>query len=131
MSRVNETVPTATGTMVEWLVLKFPMSTGGSRKLLGGVGIDITKQRRAERALQESEAQFRDLFDDAPVAYHELDTENRFTRVNDTELAMLGYSAEEMVGRPVWDFIVEDPREDSIPVQMANDLESLEMHNEG
>jgi len=25
--------------------------------------------------LQQSEARFRDLFDDAPVAYHELDTE--------------------------------------------------------
>jgi PAS domain S-box-containing protein len=122
MSRVNETVPTADGKMIEWLVLKFPMSTTGSRKLLGGVGIDITKQRRAERALQESEAQFRDLFDDAPVAYHELDTENRFTRVNETELAMLGYTAEEMVGRPVWDFIVEDPNDDSIPVEIAAEL---------
>ena len=122
MSRVNETVPTANGQMIEWLVLKFPMSTTGGRKLLGGVGIDITNQKRAERALKESEAQFRDLFDDAPVAYHELDPENRLTRVNATELAMLGYTASEMVGRPVWDFIVEDPKEDAIPVQLASEL---------
>ncbi len=120
MARVNETVPTATG-RVEWLVLKFPMSTSG-RKLLGGVGIDVTKQKHSERALQESEARFRDLFDDAPVAYHELDTENRLTRVNKTELAMLGYTPEEMVGRPVWDFIVEDPASDAIPVKIAGDL---------
>ena len=104
---------------MDWLVLKFPMSTSG-RKLLGGVGIDVTKQKHAERALQESEARFRDLFDEAPVAYHELDTENRLTRVNKTELAMLGYTAEEMVGRPVWDFIVGDPRDDDIPVELAS-----------
>ncbi len=122
MSRVNEIVPTADGEKVEWLVLKFPMVTSDGRKLLGGVGIDITKQKRAERALLESEAQFRDLFDDAPVAYHELDTENRLTRVNATELAMLGYSADEMVGRPVWDFIVENPADDNIPVEIAAEL---------
>ncbi|HEY2343812.1 MAG TPA: PAS domain S-box protein, partial [Chthoniobacteraceae bacterium] len=122
MSRVNEIVPTADGQKVEWLVLKFPMVTSDGRKLIGGVGIDITKQKRAERALKESEAQFRDLFDDAPVAYHELDTENRLTRVNETELGMLGYTAEEMVGRSVWDFIVEDPQDDVIPVEIAAEL---------
>jgi two-component system sensor histidine kinase/response regulator len=122
MARVVEVVPTADGQLIEWLILKFPMSTTSGGKLLGGVGIDITKQKQAERALQESESQFRDLFDDAPVAYHELDTENRLTRVNKTELAMLGYAADEMVGRAVWDFIVEDPLEDHIPVQVAGEL---------
>jgi PAS domain S-box-containing protein len=122
MTRVVEVVPTGDGNSIEWLLLKFPMSTTSGGKLLGAVGIDITKQSRAERALQESESRFRDLFDDAPVAYHELDTENRLTRVNKTELAMLGYTAEEMVGRPVWDFIVEDRAEDGIPVQIASEI---------
>lgn len=121
-SRVVEVVPTADGRKIEWLVLKFPIQTASGRKLLGGVGIDITKQKQAERALQESEARFRDLFDDAPVAYHELDTENRLTRVNNTELAMLGYTAEEMVGRPVWDFIVEKKEDDAIPAELAAEL---------
>ncbi len=122
MARVNEIVPTADGQQIEWLVLKFVMVTPDGRKLLGGVGIDITRQKRAERTLKESEAQFRDLFDDAPVAYHELDTENRLTRVNATELAMLGYSEAEMVGRPVWDFIVESQEDDVIPVELAAEL---------
>jgi PAS domain S-box-containing protein len=121
-SRLVEAVPGAGGAVTEWLVLKFPMSTTGGRKLLGGVGVDISKQKRAERALREREAQFRDLFDDAPVAYHELDHDNRITRVNQTELAMLGYTAEEMVGHLVWDFIVEDPAEDAIPMQLSKDI---------
>jgi PAS domain S-box-containing protein len=113
-ARIVEIVPMEDGRVTEWLILKFPISTSTGRSLLGGVGIDITKQNRAERALREREAQFRDLFDDAPVAYHELDTEGCLTRVNSTELAMLGYTAQEMVGRPVSDFI-EDGVEDCGP----------------
>jgi PAS domain S-box-containing protein len=68
---------------------------------------DITERKQAEEALKKSEMRFRELFDDAPIGYHELDTEGRITRVNRTELATLGYSAEEMLGRPVWAFIDE------------------------
>jgi PAS domain S-box-containing protein len=120
--RLVEVVPLAEGEMKEWMLLKFPIKTPGGRMLLGGVGIDMSKQKRAERTLRESEGRFRDLFDDAPVAYHELDTDNRITRVNKTELALLGYSAEEMAGRSVWDFIVEDPAEDSITVELASEM---------
>ena len=49
----------------------------------------------------------RALFEEAPIAYHELDGEGRILRVNKAELEMLGYSAAEMVGQFVWDFIGE------------------------
>jgi Amt family ammonium transporter len=53
-----------------------------------------------------------------------LDNDNRITRVNQTELAMLGYAEEEeMVGRSVWDFIVEDPALDGIPEQTSEDMQ--------
>ena len=63
-------------------------------------------RERMRQALHDA-AGFRELFDDAPVAYHELDTEGRMIRVNKTELALLGYSEEEMVGHHVWEFCVE------------------------
>jgi PAS domain S-box-containing protein len=65
------------------------------------------ERKRAEEALIESDRRFRDLFYDAPVGYHELDTEGRITCVNTTELLMLGYSSEEMIGHHVWEFIEE------------------------
>jgi PAS domain S-box-containing protein len=65
------------------------------------------ERKQAEEALIESDRRFRDLFYDAPVGYHELDTEGRITCVNTTELSMLGYSSEEMIGHHVWDFIEE------------------------
>ncbi|MFH0752944.1 MAG: PAS domain S-box protein, partial [Candidatus Omnitrophota bacterium] len=60
-----------------------------------------------EIKLKQSEEQYRSLFDDAPIGYHEIDLEGKLTRVNRTELEMLGYSASDMIGRPVWDFAEE------------------------
>jgi two-component system sensor histidine kinase/response regulator len=117
-----EHVPTPDGRTEDWLVMKFRMETTGGRKLLGGVAVDVPPQKNGELALQESDRHFRDLFDEAPVAYHELDLENRITRVNATELAMLGYTADEMIGRPMRDFIVDEKSADAIPEEMTADV---------
>jgi PAS domain S-box-containing protein len=61
-------------------------------------------RKRTERALRESEARFKDLYDNAPLGYHEYDKEGRITQVNRTSLEMLGYEADEMIGQPVWTF---------------------------
>jgi diguanylate cyclase (GGDEF)-like protein/PAS domain S-box-containing protein len=58
-------------------------------------------------SLTDNEELYRDLFDNAPVGYHEVNADGRLVRVNQTELSMLGYSAEEMVGKFAWEFVVE------------------------
>lgn len=64
-------------------------------------------EHELEAKLKRSEEQYRCLFDDAPVGYHEIDLKGRLTRVNRTELEMLGYRAADMIGRSVWDFVQE------------------------
>jgi PAS domain S-box-containing protein len=83
---------------------------GRDRQLVGLIHIvrDITERKRAEAELCKSEARFQDLFQEAPVGYFEYDTEGCITNVNQTELDMLGYPLEEMIGQPVWKFIVEE-----------------------
>ncbi|MBI3471439.1 MAG: PAS domain S-box protein [Candidatus Solibacter usitatus] len=61
----------------------------------------------ADPPLQPEEG-FRDLFEDAPVGYHEIDSAGRVRRVNRAECAMLGFQPEEILGRPIWEFVVPE-----------------------
>jgi len=72
-----------------------------------GIARDITERMMAGQALEKSEVRFQELFNDAPVGYFEYDVEGRIIDVNRTELELLGYRLEEMIGQPVWKFIVE------------------------
>jgi len=69
---------------------------------------DITERKKMEEAFRKSEEKFKDLFDYAPVGYHELDKEGRIINVNRRELEMLGYTYEEMMGQYAWKFVVEE-----------------------
>ena len=42
----------------------------------------------------------------AGLGFHEIDSNHVVTRVSPEELRMLGYTKAQMVGRPVWEFIV-------------------------
>jgi hypothetical protein len=72
-----------------------------------GISRDTTERKRAEEALKQRENEFREMFDDAPVGYHEFDAEGRIKHINRTEFEMLGYSKTEMVGTYVWEFSAE------------------------
>ena len=55
-------------------------------------------RRQAEEAVLRSQAEFKDLFDNAPVGFHEINTEGRIVRINNTELKMLGYAHRGIAG---------------------------------
>jgi diguanylate cyclase (GGDEF)-like protein/PAS domain S-box-containing protein len=69
-----------------------------------------------ERALADSEARYRGLFDKAPLAYQSLSMETTLLEVNEAWLALTGYAREEVIGRPITDFI--EPT--SLPVLAEN-----------
>ena len=66
-----------------------------------------------QQELQESVQQFRALFEDAPVAYHEIDNEGVVRRVNRAACDLLGYDTADIVGRPIWDFVAPSSRAES------------------
>ena len=53
---------------------------------------------RVERTLTESERRYRDLFDEAPIAYVHEDLNSRFIRANRAALRILGLRPDEVVG---------------------------------
>jgi two-component system, cell cycle sensor histidine kinase and response regulator CckA len=64
------------------------------------------KRHSAEHALQEANDVLRNyadelegLYNHAPCGYHSLDKEGILIRINDTELKMLGYARDELVGK--------------------------------
>ncbi|NCS90579.1 MAG: PAS domain S-box protein, partial [Ignavibacteria bacterium] len=92
---------------IYWVMGQAIPETNHENQIVGYIGTitDITERKEAEKALQEKERKFKELFDHAPIGYHELDIEGRITRINRTELNMLGYTEEEMVGQFVWKFV--------------------------
>jgi len=82
-------------------------------EILEGIAAHIgaaLMRKQAEGELNKSRQDFKKLFDDAPVGYHEIDAEGRIVRMNATELKMLGYSIEELLGRPVWELSADPER---------------------
>lgn len=61
--------------------------------------------RTANAALRESEARHRASFERSPVPLHTLDGNGVITGVSDSWLALLGYAHEEVLGRPINEFL--------------------------
>ncbi len=92
-----------------WLYISVDPVLDGNGNVVDVVSIakNITDRKRAENALRLSEERFRELYDHAPVGYHEYDGDGRITNVSLTDLELLGYTREEMVGHYMWEFNVE------------------------
>ena len=69
------------------------------------------KERKAEEDLLKSAKEVHDLYHHAPCGYHSLDINGNILRMNDTELSWLGYTSEELMGKPYAGIMAEISRE--------------------
>src|SRR5258706_12395632 len=72
---------------------------------------DVTEQKRAERALRDSEQRFRRMVEIAAEGIWIVDVKGNTDFVNNRMAAVLGYSKEEMLGRLYFDFLDPEERE--------------------
>jgi PAS domain S-box-containing protein len=66
---------------------------------------DITEQQTAEEALRKSESTYRTLVEEINDIIWNIDEEGRFTFVSPRVREVLGYSSEEMLGKPIQTFM--------------------------
>ncbi len=72
------------------------------------IDTDTTDQRRAEAALRESEDRYRDLVEHSHDLLCTHDLEGRLLSVNESPARILGYSKEELIHRPMKDFLLKE-----------------------
>ena len=79
----------------------------GEKKILY-ITKDITKQKKIEFELKESEAKFRDLFDNADDPMYTHDLKGNFLTVNKVGIKLLGGTKEEIIGSNISKWLTPD-----------------------
>jgi PAS domain S-box-containing protein len=81
---------------------------------------DITKRKQMEKAVEESERQFRQMFEESPIGMVMVGADARYIRANAAFCGMLGYTEEELTSLALKDTAHPDHIADD--VLYANDL---------
>jgi len=71
-------------------------------EMADGFSALLAEQKQVEQLLRKSAAEIEDLYNHAPCGYHSLDKDSVIIKINDTELAWLGYARDEVIGKMKW-----------------------------
>lgn len=94
--------------------------------LLAAINDSRASQLREQEAtaLALSEERFRTLYSCTPLPLHSMDREGRIEHVSDAWLELLGYSREEVVGRPLFEFMTDASARQTAECDWAKLIES-------
>ncbi len=84
----------------------------GENRVIESFVRDITKRKKAEETLQESEKRFRDISENAMEWIWEVDVTGHYTYVNRAVEKILGYRPEEVLKKHFYDLFHPDDREE-------------------
>ncbi|HVG25371.1 MAG TPA: EAL domain-containing protein [Thermoanaerobaculia bacterium] len=128
----------ASGELRDVEVHSGPVDAAGGRRYLYSIVHDVTERRRAEQALQQSEAKYRVIFDYAPVGIYQSTRDGTIVTANAALARILGYdSVEDLLTRNLERDIYASPaqREELIrrfePFGYANHVELQWLRKDG
>ena len=105
-SEFEEIVPGVDGLPVHWLAFRFPLTDTAGGRYLGGIAVDITERRRAERERIETEQRCSDLVENARDIIYTHDLEGRFTSLNRAGEQITGYKRTEALNLTLEDVVM-------------------------
>jgi two-component system NtrC family sensor kinase len=106
----EELITGADGQIRTILTKKASFRRADGSKLLAAVIRDVSERKAAEEALRASEERHRRIVETSSEGILVSDAEGRITFGNEKLLQMFGYALDELIGRPVLDFIVPQAR---------------------
>jgi len=90
----------AEGELVYFKNRQFAIKQDDGSKLIGGISLDITNEKKAELELKESEDLYRTMIETSNDIIWMLDTEGNFTFINDLATLTIGLPKEDYIGKP-------------------------------
>ena len=91
-------VPMPDGSIRQFLTTKFWFMDESGRRALGGMSLDITERAEAEETIRQSEARYRELFEQNPLPSWIYDTRDlKILDVNEAAVIHYGWSREEFL----------------------------------
>jgi PAS domain S-box-containing protein len=100
------------GTFVDAEIKTSVIHRHGKPYAVQGVARDVTERKRADEALQKSEERYRDLYENAPIAYFSARTvDASLIRFNSAAMELTGYNRDEGLNLTVFD-LYSDMEED-------------------
>ncbi|MGD9631832.1 MAG: sigma-54 interaction domain-containing protein [Pirellulales bacterium] len=78
---------------------------------------------RMEQMLKDSEQRYRDLFEEAPIAYVYEDTDTRFVSVNRAAMKLLGLKSEDVPGTVGWSLVAKNDRNEQQLAEAFKDIQ--------
>ncbi len=102
------------GSLVEVVVAAAPVPDLEGDVRFMAVSADISERKRAEEALRHERDFISTLIDSTSCLVVVLDREGRLVRFNRACEQLTGYSAEEILSRPLWDSVIDPAEAESI-----------------
>ncbi|RFP63750.1 PAS domain S-box protein [Hymenobacter lapidiphilus] len=108
----------------------------GSFEEISGIAHDITDKKRSQLELVAQEEKFRAIFESFQDVYYRTDTQGIITLLSPSVYDMLGYQAEEAIGRFIGDFYINPHERDNLLQQVrengeARNFEVAMRHKDG
>jgi PAS domain S-box-containing protein len=88
-----------------------------------GTHFDVTERKKMEDRLRQNQEKYCSLYKKTPAMLHSIDPQGRLISVSDQWLEKMGYSRDEVIGRPSIDFLTPASRKYALEKSMPQFLE--------